>query len=73
MRISEFQAAESERRQAMTAFVDKQNMTSVERDRVWKEWQARFELIERQGMGLDAQLQAIESTDRSIRRCAGSF
>jgi hypothetical protein len=67
MRISEFQAAESERRQAMAAFIDKQNMASVERDRVWKEWQARFELIERQGMGLDAQLQAIEATHRSIR------
>lgn len=73
MRISEFQAAESERRQTIAGFVDKQNMASVERDRVWKEWQARFELIERQGMGLDAQLQAIESTHRSIRRAQEAF
>jgi chromosome segregation ATPase len=73
MRISEFQGAESERRQAMTAFIDKQNMISVERDRVWKEWQARFELIERQGIGLDAQLQAIESTHRTIRKAQEAF
>lgn len=73
MRISEFQAAESERRQTIAAFIDKQNMSSVERDRVWKEWQSRFELIERQGMGLDAQLQAIESTHRSIRRAQEAF
>lgn len=73
MRLSEFQAAESERRQTIAAFIEKQNMASVERDRIWKEWQARFELIERQGMGLDAQLQAIEATHRSIRHAQEAF
>lgn len=73
LRIGEFQAAEGERRQTIAAFIDKQNMMNAERDRVWKEWQARFELIERQGVGLDAQLQAIEATHRSIRRSQESF
>lgn len=73
MRISEFQSAEGERRQTMAAFLDKQNMSALERDRVWKEWQSRFELIERQGMGLDAQLQAIEATHRSIRKAQEAF
>jgi hypothetical protein len=53
--------------------MDKQNMAAVERDRIWKEWQTRFELIERQGVGLDAQLQAIESTHRSIKRSQEAF
>jgi hypothetical protein len=73
MRISEFQAAESERRQSIAGFIDKQNMSSVERDRIWKEWQTRFELIERQGMGLDATLQSIEATNRSIKRSQEAF
>jgi len=73
MRISEFQAAESERRQTMVGFIDKQNMAAVERDRIWKDWQTRFELIERQGVGLDAQLQAIEATHRSIKRSQEGF
>jgi DNA repair exonuclease SbcCD ATPase subunit len=73
LRIGEFQTAEGERRQAMTAFVDKQNMAAAERDRIWKEWQGRFDLIERQGMGLDAQLQAIEATHRSIKRSQEAF
>lgn len=73
MRISEFQAAESERRQSVTAFMDKQTVAAVERDRIWKDWQARFDLIERQGMGLDAQLQAIEATNRSIKRSQEAF
>lgn len=73
LRIGEFQTAEAERRQTITVFIDKQNMMNAERDRVWKEWQARFDLIERQGVGLDAQLQAIEATHRSIRRSQESF
>ena len=73
LRIGEFHAAESERRQAQAAFVDKQNMAALERDRVWKEWQIRFDLIERQGMGLDAQLQAIEATHRLVKRSQESF
>jgi chromosome segregation ATPase len=72
-RIAEFNTAESERRQAQTAFIDKQNMASVERDRIWKEWQTRFELIERQGVGLDAQLQAIDATHRQIKRAQEAF
>jgi chromosome segregation ATPase len=73
MRISEFQAAEGERRQTIASFVDKQNMLNVERERIWREWQTRFELIERQGMGLDTQLQAIEATHRSIKRSQEAF
>ncbi len=73
MRVSEFQAAESERRQTQAAFIDKQNMAAVERDRIWKEWQTRFDLIERQGVGLDTQLQAIESTHRQIKRSQEAF
>lgn len=73
MRISEFQAAEGERRQVLTTFIDKQNMTAVERERVWRDWQTRFEMIERQGMGLDTQLQAIEATNRSIRQAQEAF
>lgn len=73
MRISEFQAAEGERRQTIASFVDKQNMLNVERERIWREWQTRFELIERQGMGLDTQIQTIEATHRSIKRAQEAF
>ncbi len=73
IRLSEFQSAEGERRQTIAAFIDKQNMAAVERDRIWRDWQTRFELIERQGMGLDAQLQAIEATNRSIKHAQEAF
>ncbi len=73
MRIGELGAAESERRNAQAAFIDKQNMASLERDRIWKEWQTRFDMIERQGVGLDTQLQAIEATHRQIKHSQEAF
>jgi len=73
MRLSEFQAAEGERRQAQTAFIEKQNLLQVERDRVWKEWKVRFEVIEKSAQNLDAQLQALDATHRSIKRAQEGF
>lgn len=67
-RLNELVAVESERRDAMTAFLDKQALTQVERDRVWKEWQSRFENIEKQAVGLEAQLLALDATHREIKR-----
>ncbi len=72
-RISDFQAADSERRQVITTFVDKQNMLSVERDRTWKEWQTRFEEIERTSTNIDTQLQALDATQRAIKRAQEAF
>ncbi|NMB69320.1 MAG: hypothetical protein GYA20_11235 [Chloroflexi bacterium] len=73
MRLSEFQAAEGERRQAQTAFIEKQNLLQVERDRVWKDWKVRFEVIEKSAQNLDAQLQALDATHRSIKRAQEGF
>lgn len=73
MRLSEFQAAEGERRQAQTAFIEKQNLIQVERDRVWKDWKVRFEVIEKSALNLDAQLQALDATHRSIKRAQEGF
>lgn len=73
MRLSEFQAAEGERRQVQTAFIEKQNLIQVERDRVWKDWKVRFEVIEKSALNLDAQLQALDATHRSIKRAQEGF
>ena len=68
VRISEIQAAEGERRQAQVAFIEKQNLVQVDRDRAWKEMQTRFETIGQQAANLDTQLQALENTQRSVKR-----
>jgi hypothetical protein len=67
-RISELLAAESERRQSQTAFIEKQTLAQVERERLWREWQARFEIIEKSAINLDAQLQSLDAAQRSVKR-----
>ena len=73
LRLGEFQAAESERRQTQNAFLDKQVVWQVERDREWKDVQARFEDITKVSINLDAQLQALDATQRAVKRSQEAF
>ncbi len=73
MRMNELHAAESERRQAQVAFMEKQNMAALEREKVWKEWQRRFEQIEAQSANLDTQVQSLEATHRAVKRAQEGF
>lgn len=67
-RINELVAVEMERRDAMGGFLDKQALTQVERDRIWRDWQTRFETIEKQAADIEAQLLALETTHREAKR-----
>lgn len=72
-RIAELLAAENERKQSQIAFMDKQNMLALERERIWKEWQSRFEEIEATAANLDTQIQSLEATHRSLKRAQEAF
>jgi DNA repair exonuclease SbcCD ATPase subunit len=67
-RLTELLAVERERRDAQAAFLEKQALTEVERERNWKEWQTRFETIEGQSADIETQIQALDATHRSIKR-----
>jgi uncharacterized coiled-coil protein SlyX len=67
-RLSELLSVETERRDAQVAFLDKQNLIQVERDRTWKDWQARFATIEKQASDVEAQLAKLETTHREAKR-----
>lgn len=73
LRISEMQSAESERRAAQTSFLDKQTLWQVERERTWKEMQAKFEDITKQAVNLDAMLQSMDATQRAVKRSQEAF
>lgn len=73
MRLSDLQAAEAERRQTVSAFMEKQSLSNVERERIWRDWQVRFETIEKQAVNLDAQLQSLDATHRAVKRSQESF
>ena len=70
-RLNELSTVEAERRDAMSTFLDKQNLTAVERDRIWKDWQVRFQTIEKQAGDVEAQLLQLDSTQREAKRAQG--
>lgn len=73
LRISEILAGETERRQGQVAFMEKQNLAMMERDRVWRDWQTRFEQVENQSLNLDSQLQSLDATHRAVKRSQETF
>jgi chromosome segregation ATPase len=72
-RINELLASETDRRQAQMSFIEQQNMTQVDRDRIWNEIQTRFENFSRQTANLDQQLVTLEETQRSVKRSQDAF
>jgi chromosome segregation ATPase len=73
LRINEILTAETERKQAQNAFIERQNMAQVERDRAWKEWEGHFEDIKRQASSLDVEMQNVDATLRTLRRSQEAF
>lgn len=67
-RLNELASVETERREAVANFLDNQNLREVERERVWKEWQTRFQVIESQTNDIENTLQSLDATDRAIKR-----
>lgn len=66
--LNDLATVESERREAQVSFLDKQALHQVERERVWKEWQARFEMVEKQAIDVEANMQALDGTRREVKR-----
>ncbi len=67
-RLNELITVEDERKDVMTNFLNKQAVTQVERERTWKEWQARFDTIEKQAVDIEAQLVVLDTTHRDVKR-----
>lgn len=67
-RLNELASVEAERREAVANFLDNQNLREVERERVWKEWQTRFQVIESQTNDIENTLQSLDATNRAIKR-----
>jgi chromosome segregation ATPase len=73
LRVTELIAAETERRQSVSTFIEKQTMQQLERDRIWKDWQDRFASFDKQTTTIDTQIQTLESTQRSVKRSQDTF
>jgi chromosome segregation ATPase len=72
-RLNELITVEDERRGAMTNFLNKQAVTDVEHDRTWKEWQSRFDTIEKQAVDIEGQLVNLDATHRDVKLIQGNL
>lgn len=72
-RLNELAVVETERREAQEAFIENQNLLQMERERVWKDWQSRFESIESQTNDIGANLESLEATHREVKRSQQSL
>ena len=73
LRLGELQAAEGERRQNQSTFMEKVTLWQTDRERTWKEMQVRFDEISRQAINLDAQLQSLDAVQRTVKRSQEAF
>ncbi len=72
-RLNEFQSLENERRQLQSALMEKQALIQVERDRIWKDWQTRFDQVQKNNETFEVQIQDVEAAKRSLKRSQESF
>ena len=66
-RMGEMASVEAERREAQAKFLEAQALRQVERDRIWKEWAARFEEIENETADIETNIQALDATHRAVK------
>lgn len=68
VRIKELLDAESERREAQTAFLEKVNMHQVNRDRIFSDWEERFEKVEQITADIEGETAGLNETHRSVKQ-----
>jgi chromosome segregation ATPase len=67
-RMGELSTMEAERRETLETFLEKQAVSQVERDRVWKDWEARFSAIEVKTQDVEANILTLDATHRAVKR-----
>ncbi len=72
-RINDLINQEQLRKQEQLAFIENQSRSYVDRENLWKDWQARFDRIEELGSGLQTQLIELEKTHRTVKKSQADF
>ena len=72
-RQNELLVTERERREAQTDFLDKINYAQAERERDWKNWQKRFDIVEGQSTALSERLRELDVADRELVKAQETF
>jgi chromosome segregation ATPase len=72
-RMNEIMADESERRAANKAFMDKMSQEWADREKMWKEWNKKFETIDVTSESFSQSMIKIHEADLAIRQAQEEF
>jgi len=67
-RINDLLVAESERKEAQTAFIEKLNMVQVNYDRTFKQWAERFDAMDQITSDIEEEISGLENIQRSVKQ-----
>ncbi len=73
VRLGELRAAEEARLQEQREFIESQMRQQIDRERLWKQWEARFEEIDRLSQQIEAHVEAWQETLRNLRQAEQRF
>jgi chromosome segregation ATPase len=72
-RIREIVESEAGRQERYAALLQQQALQQVERDRAWKEWQAKYESIKKQASDAESQVSEFEESIRAAREAEDAY
>jgi chromosome segregation ATPase len=68
VQVSELSAAELEREEIQSRFVEAQNLRMVDFERDWREWESKFHEFQEQAAGIDERIQSYGDTYRALKQ-----
>ncbi len=73
LRINEVLEKEAERQKAQTAFIDRQSLAQLEREKAWEGWSKQITEVEKVGTEIEGQLQALDAIKREVKKSQQEF
>ncbi|HQC63842.1 MAG TPA: hypothetical protein PK459_01940, partial [Anaerolineaceae bacterium] len=67
-RITELLSFERDRKEAQSAFIDTVNSSLVEKERSFKNWEGRFQELDKINLTLNSQIEALEEARLSVSK-----
>jgi chromosome segregation ATPase len=73
VRINELVEKEAERQKSQMAFIDRQSLLQLDREKAWESWGKQIAEVEKVGGEVEAQLQSLETIKREVKNSQQEF
>ena len=72
-RVADVLSSELKRKQEQAAFLEKQSIEQIDRERAWKEWLEKYDTFQEQTEILETQLQAMSEATRTAKKAEETY